>query len=171
LETEGALPVAEWRVVRAEVDRLVDGRGKKVDAGIKEAVIALRAFGFPTYQSCQGHRDWGLLYPWVDITLEGTGTGDLPKAFTCGNLGEQRRMLSLLDDFYRDRSVEFDAMLTIQDLRDQGAFRLHCVGGPSLRALSRADRDRRRRVYRSEFDAFAQFLRARYVTLDGPLGT
>ena len=47
--------------------RLADGLGKGLDPKILPLVAALRMFGIRTSGSCQGHKDWGLPYPWVDI--------------------------------------------------------------------------------------------------------
>jgi len=60
--------LAKIEASRNRVDRLVDGLGKHIDKGIKETVIYIDALGFKTSMSCEGHKDWGLPWPWVDIT-------------------------------------------------------------------------------------------------------
>lgn len=59
----------QWDAMAAEVNQWTDGLGKPIDAGIKEAVIALNLLGFKTRQSCEGHLDHGYPYPWVDFDL------------------------------------------------------------------------------------------------------
>jgi hypothetical protein len=41
--------------------------GKPVDVGITSLVVALNASGFPTTASCEGHLNWGIPAPWVDV--------------------------------------------------------------------------------------------------------
>lgn len=53
--------------IQQQVDLITDGLGLPIDDLIKPAVVALRLWGFPTSASCQGHTDWGLPYPWIDI--------------------------------------------------------------------------------------------------------
>lgn len=61
----------EWEEMAARVDKVTDGLGKPVDAGIKEAVIVLNLSGFGTSASCEGHLAWGVGGPWVDIVPQG----------------------------------------------------------------------------------------------------
>jgi hypothetical protein len=53
--------------IREEVDNVTDGRGKHVDEGIKNLVVALNLHGVETNGSCQGHTNWGRPYPWVSF--------------------------------------------------------------------------------------------------------
>jgi hypothetical protein len=50
-----------------KVAGLTDGLGKGIDKGIEETIIVLLRHGFTTRQSCEGHLDWGLAVPWVDL--------------------------------------------------------------------------------------------------------
>jgi hypothetical protein len=56
---------------------LKDQRGRPVDFGITPALTEFirvtKALGFETVQSCEGHIDWGLPFPWIDfeVPLEG----------------------------------------------------------------------------------------------------
>ncbi len=38
-----------------------------VDEGIRHTVAAFLYAGFKTDGSCEGHLDWGLPYPWIDL--------------------------------------------------------------------------------------------------------
>lgn len=68
----------------AIVDRITDGHGTAVDKAIREPVAALRLLGFPTSQSCEGHLERALPYPWVDV-------GEYPSG---GELDRMSRMSS-----------------------------------------------------------------------------
>src|SRR5437870_3873337 len=59
--------MAAWRQEESVVESIVDKQGKRVDAGIKESVVALRVLGFETDGSCEGHLDRQIKAPWVDI--------------------------------------------------------------------------------------------------------
>ncbi|MDQ2902785.1 MAG: hypothetical protein M3Y81_04435 [Chloroflexota bacterium] len=50
--------------------RITDRLGCSIDEGILEIVVALNLLGFPTCQSCEGHLDDGLPYPWVDLETD-----------------------------------------------------------------------------------------------------
>jgi hypothetical protein len=69
-------PEARWDAAVRHVEGIRDALGKPVDAGIKSLVIALNAHGFPTTASCQGHLDWGIPAPWVDVRPEPTRESD-----------------------------------------------------------------------------------------------
>lgn len=56
-----------WKSMEAFVDNVTDGLGMPVDEGIKKAVVALNILKFETVQSCEGHLNWGLPYPWIAL--------------------------------------------------------------------------------------------------------
>lgn len=59
-----------WEQGCAEVSKLTDKLGCKVDAGIFDAVVTLNLLGLRTCQSCEGHLDYGLPYPWIDFETD-----------------------------------------------------------------------------------------------------
>jgi hypothetical protein len=65
-------PQARWAVTAQYVDGLRDALGKPVDADIKPLVIALNASGLPTTASYEGHLNWGVPAPWVDVRPDPT---------------------------------------------------------------------------------------------------
>jgi hypothetical protein len=106
-------PGARWDAAAAFVEGIRDALGKPVDAGIKSLVTALNASGFPTTASCEGHLDWGIPAPWVDVQPAPTREGvalrqelntidaeietierDDPDAAALDALYEKRRLLS-----------------------------------------------------------------------------
>ncbi len=56
-----------WEEKQAEIDNLVDRLGAPIDEGIKPVVIGLNVHNLPTIASCEGHTDWGMNAPWVEI--------------------------------------------------------------------------------------------------------
>ena len=57
----------QWKTLEQELEKTIDGRGKRVDEKIKFPVIALQANDFATTASCEGHKDRGLPWPWIDV--------------------------------------------------------------------------------------------------------
>lgn len=93
--------------VTQEVDSLVDGLGKKLDAGIKYAVISFRLLGLQTTMSCEGHmKVWGTPFPWVEIS-------------SINNSKE--RMQILLNRFYSNRE---GSLLRLQIVEYPNSFRI-----------------------------------------------
>jgi hypothetical protein len=66
-ETPKSAKQQRWEEAEQQAEKITDGLGKIIDAGIKETVIALKVHGFVTIGSCEGHLDHGLPYPWIDI--------------------------------------------------------------------------------------------------------
>jgi hypothetical protein len=57
-------------IILENVDSIVDRLGTPIDSGIKRAVQIFRTLGFETTGSCEGHLDWGLPYPWIEINTD-----------------------------------------------------------------------------------------------------
>jgi len=64
---EQALRQQQWQEIEAEVQRLADRLGRPIDEHIRAAVVGLRANGFGTTGSCEGHADRAYPYPWIDV--------------------------------------------------------------------------------------------------------
>src|ERR1035437_6045436 len=124
-------PERLWAQYSAEVDHLVDSLGKEIDPNIKDTVTALRALGFHTNASCEGHLDRGLKAPWVDV---GTVPEDVEQAMKLVHakqqsitpelrrrlqevkqelLHERKKLLDLLGNFYQNRQVSCFSRLTL----------------------------------------------------------
>lgn len=58
-----------WDTMKAEFDSWTDGLGLGIDPLMKDTVTVLNLLGFKTNASCQGHKDHGLPYPWVDFAV------------------------------------------------------------------------------------------------------
>ncbi len=66
-----------WQAMEKKVESWGDGLGLGIDPGIKKMVTVLNLLGFKTRQSCEGHIDWGLPYPWIDFETENKQIKDL----------------------------------------------------------------------------------------------
>lgn len=71
LELDRTVKEKKWQNATAEINKITDALGKGIDEGVKETVIALNVLGINTTQSCEGHLDWGISAPWVDIGARG----------------------------------------------------------------------------------------------------
>lgn len=54
--------------IRHDVDNICDKLGHPIDEGIKETVVMFKANGLPTSESCEGHIESGLPFPWVGVS-------------------------------------------------------------------------------------------------------
>ena len=81
----------EWKEKSRRADKITDKLGEKIDEKIKEAVIALSILGLPTSASCEGHADWGISAPWIEID-------ELSDEFS-------RTARELLDEFYASKRL------------------------------------------------------------------
>lgn len=61
----------QWERMAERCRRVVDRLGKPIDEGIFETVVALNLLGIHTSASCEGHSNWGIYAPWVDIQTPG----------------------------------------------------------------------------------------------------
>jgi|SRR3989344_2224190 len=61
----------EWQCKLGEFGEVGDALGEGIDERIKETVAAFNLVGLNTYASCEGHLEWGIGAPWVDVQAEG----------------------------------------------------------------------------------------------------
>ncbi len=57
----------QWKEIEQQVEQTGDRLGLRIDEKIKPTVVALKANGFGTTASCEGHIGRGLPYPWVVV--------------------------------------------------------------------------------------------------------
>lgn len=173
----GAGKQARWEQIRDEVERMKDSTGRGVDEGIKEAVVALRAFDFPTTASCEGHFDCGYPYPWIEICVlaaegwseeEGwqkrgeSWVKEKEEQGRVENLKQRQRMIRLLNEFYADRETPFDARLTFDWIGRYAAFRIQSIGGDVMELLPPKEREEKHQLYTKEMNDFSNFLREKF---------
>lgn len=150
--------------ILTHVRTLTDGSGKRMDPKIAPVVAALQINGVWTTGSCDGHRMHGERTPWIDIGFEPTREEHRRSMRMQGlrvrlrrqNRPQIRRMISLLDGFYRKHHPSAGCRLVLMPLGWYGAARLtnqyNIVDEPqSLHALQ------------SEFSRFGRFLKSRFL--------
>lgn len=72
-----------WEETKDELLKMTDALGMPIDSGIFDTIVGLNANGYDTSASCEGHLDWGLPYPWVEIAVDDKTTHELlEKIFT-----------------------------------------------------------------------------------------
>jgi hypothetical protein len=114
--SEGFAQQKRWELKLSEVDALRDRLGKSVDRGIRETVAILQLIGLHTWQSCEGHLDWGLPAPWVRLYVPETE--------------KLREEIIPLNDWLEEHdedTVEYDQILQkLNRLREQeGRYEAH----------------------------------------------
>jgi hypothetical protein len=60
-----------WATKCFDLSETRDALGLGIEDGIRRIVAGLQLFWFITTGSCEGHNDWGLPYPWVQIEAGG----------------------------------------------------------------------------------------------------
>lgn len=154
-----------WQQASEEAEHITDKLGKKIDQGIKETVIALRACGFPTQSSCEGHLDRALPYPWVEIHANMPDQpnwhqdDDLYHDWAYENRELQKNLLNLLAKFYEASKTPFvDRLIVNSDILSFD-FRLQNLGGPIIRTdPSKQNQEQKLSLYQKEMSDFARFL-------------
>lgn len=161
----------KWIQAREAVDHLADALGHGIDKGIKETVVAFRVHGILTTASCEGHLHWGMCYPWVDVGVYAPPEWGREKNWWKNSrkmnllekrgLLEAKKLVKLLDLFYRDRSVSYDTRLVMKPA-GWGDWRLQSAGGPMIDLYPKSERSRRLFRYQKEMRTFGLLLKKRF---------
>ncbi len=158
----------KWQKTELEVEKIVDSLGHKIDKNIKETVVALKVYGFPTRASCEGHLDWGEPFPWVGIrTPEPEGwkeSEEKKEKWRKENLKQQKRMMELLDEFYKNKEVPFDARLTLRNIGGFGGFCIQSLGAEVIAILPPEEQKDKLELYHKQMNEFTSFLRNKYFS-------
>jgi hypothetical protein len=75
-----------------------------IDEGIFETVVALNALDIPTSMSCEGLLDYGLPYPWIDVSTPSFVKDDTREITEILEL--QRRLLELRREQEKDINMQ-----------------------------------------------------------------
>ncbi len=148
-----------------DVNKVTDKLGKPIDEGIKKMVLILNQIGFRTAMSCEGHKhSEGYTFPWVDIEAEPLkgwrDNEEKKKRWSQENLWQARRMITLLDEFYRERQLLFLGLMLSLDWRGIfGAFRLQSMEVRTLRILTKTEQEKKYQLCVKEMDDFIDFLK------------
>lgn len=171
--------MGKWNEVAEKMSKVTDKLDTPIDEGIFDTVVALNVLGVTTVQSCEGHLDRALAYPWIslspnvkvkepeeieqlrrDVTIKIVAYQEsIPKELRELDRISQLRTLSKLYEylgmFYKDRHVSYDVMLVI-------AFhRLQPCGASFIELLLIEEQEKKLSQYQSEMKAFTDFLKER----------
>lgn len=133
-----------WNEALHHFTRITDRLGKTIDSGILETVVTFNLLGITTLQSCEGHIDWGVPYPWICIEAD---------------MQQKSLLYRYLAAFYAHRTVSFECMLACSAAK----FRL-CSQGAALSELWTAQEQREKlMIYQAEMRDFTCFLQAQML--------
>jgi hypothetical protein len=135
-----------WKETLHHFSRVTDRLGKKIDAGILETVVVFNMLGITTFASCEGHTDWGLPYPWIDVEA---------------NLHVKSLLYRYLTEFYAHRSIHFECMLACSAAK----FRLCSHGAVLSELLTEQEKREKLALYQAEMAAFTTFLKEQIPVL------
>ena len=159
---------ARIKDVEKQVNEITDKLGEPIDPGIKEAVAGFNIWKIPISQSCEGHlHKEGASFPWVEIyTPEPKGwkeSEEKKREWTIENLKHRKRTMEMLDEFYQDREMPFDARLSFSNIGIYGGFRIQSTGAEIMPILSDKEQKEKLKLYRKEMNDFAKFLKDKYL--------
>lgn len=163
--------------IENEVERITDALGKPIDPGIKETVVSLKVWEFPTYQSCEGHsaehpekievEERESITPWVRVVSPEPENWEkdklVQKEWKKENLKHQLKMVELLDEFYQERKASFDVRLHIEQFGIYGGFTITNQGSNIIEGLPKREQEKKRTLYQKEMQEFAKFLKEKYL--------
>ena len=181
-----------WNQKIEELHGVGDKLGLGIEEGIIEVVAALNLNEVKTTQSCEGHLDRALAYPWVQIgseksenidqkreqayllrkKLQETGVDskeDLKQIHKLEDevdvlVGEAlKRPIGLLVDFYKEKGGgEDNERLVVVDFADGGRLQSQ---GASLQ-ITRLSEDKKSKleIYQSEMKRFGEYLKGLYLS-------
>jgi len=167
---------ATWNETVARLTCVTDKLGKGIDSGIFETVVALNMLDFCTTASCEGHIDWGIAAPWVDIDPPGD-VGTLREQMRSAQKEEAREisnqlkskqlevfqsLSSLLERFYRQSSRGYIPHNQIIIARPWAAGRIRLESiGVEMQAIAPSQiKKQKLEAYQGEMLAFTTFLKS-----------
>jgi hypothetical protein len=205
--TAGEVKQQRWQKLTTEFRQMTDRLGKGIDDGILETVVALNALDINTWQSCEGHIDWGIDAPYVDIEAKGTEAAEqrvseafdkadevhrkimhspqdvhvnvdevdelykeahrLRKEADKPHLEERRKVMVVLEEFYKERQVPYDRRLHIQAIGARSRIESQGAGLPQI--LEPEVRQQKLREYQEEMGAFTKFLKEKFFSSQNSL--
>ena len=169
-----------WLHCEQEVQQLRDRLGKEIDSGIRETVVALRVLGFSTSGSCEGHLDYGIKAPWVDVGEVPADLADKLRLAQKSNqpldeateyqrknvfkdlMAERVRLMKLVGEFYEDRNPQFASRLMLALGPD--TVRIISQGALIQDLLPLNEQTQNLETYRQEMSVFSNFLKQRFFS-------
>lgn len=159
-----------WDKLTLEVEQIADGLNHPVDKGIKDTIIAFKAYEIPTSGSCEGHTEenHGLPYPWVDIEVDEPKDWEEDEAkqklWRNKNLLEQQKVINLLQEFYQDRNSPMEARLVFENFGIYGRFRIRSMGADVMDLLTEEELKAKSLLFQEEMKDFTEFLKNKFFT-------
>lgn len=174
---ERAEKESAWESTTADIEKITDKLGKKIDAGIKDTIVGLKLCGIHTTGSCEGHADnRGTGAPYIDVESENIEKleDDLKTVknesearlivdiISKENLAEQEKFVALLEEFYKDRQSSYRVRLSIQN-RARNRSRLESQGTALQKVEQDGSRKKHLEEYQAEMRAFSEFLKNKFL--------
>lgn len=158
---------ARIKEIEKEVEETADKLGMPIDERIKDTVTAFNIWEFPTSQSCEGHlHKEGASFPWIEVyasepKIEDKETKE--KEWIAENLKQRKKMIELLEEFYKNRETTFDARLDFSNIGAFGAFRIQSMGAEVMQLFSPEEQKKKIELYRKEMSDLTKFLRDKFL--------
>lgn len=160
------------------------------DPLIAPTVKALAALGIGVYAASEGSLNNGIAAPWVDIEnlasdphlgtkiislqkqiQQQKSKGIKPLALITKlhhaynqerrpNLRLQQKMITLLDNFYQQRQVDFDSKLHLSEIFSHGGCRLESQGANVQALRPKRKKQQYLQIYQQEMQAFTTYLQS-----------
>ncbi len=164
-----------WEETASLTDMRIDKLHNGIDQNIKDTVTVFNVLGINTTASCEGHFDWGTNAPYIDIEAKGITElneslkkvqskeedKSIIKEIERRNLEERKKIVSYLDEFYKDKQTPFYRRLVIQGMA-RGWSRLESQGVDLQKIESDEMRRLRLSEYQLEMREFTSFLKKKY---------
>lgn len=164
------------QALRQEIEGWKDRLEQGIDEGIKETVVMLNAFEFPTVQSCEGHIDpkihteeyspamapWVMIYPQEPDQENWEDSDELRKKVTEESEKYLSKIVSLLDEFYNGQEVPNDVKLTTDQIAY--GFRIQSGGMKSLENPNDKSQQEKAVRYKEEMKRFTEFLKSKFLS-------
>lgn len=178
-----------WSEVSEKFSHVTDRLGKPIDPGIFDTVVALNMLQIQTSQSCEGHSNRGLAYPWVDV--EALASRQLRQKEPPEIQALQRQFTTMRKQIEQNETPqerEAKQQAKQADLAQRYALhqllaefyaghptpydriitfslsgRIRSQGGDFLDLLSLDERMQKLRAYQDEMAAFTTFLKSRIL--------
>lgn len=176
-----------WEEMQKHVEGIRGREHNPVGEPVKQAVTGLNLFGVRTIFSGEGRMEdfRRATAPFIDIESpespilskeyeernKDNGYSSFPEGHSSAeetqkliaqkNLEERTKLIPLLDEFYKERRSSYDAMLTIESLKDN----VNHVTNQGARLQELNDDDTRKKNlerYQDEMRAFGEFLKKKY---------
>lgn len=159
-----------WEKTRTEAENITDALGKPIEENIKEVVTAFMANGFTTSASCEGHtmeEKHGGQFPWVEVYApepeEWKKSKEKQKEWLLENLKQRKKMMDLMEEFYKNRETNFDTRLVFSNIGIYGAFRIQSIGAELMPLFTLEEQKQKMETYRKEMNDFTGFLKNKFL--------